>query len=166
MKFTAKDIAYNGVLAALYVVLTLLTYPFSFLGMQIRIAEILVFVCFFRKDYTIGLVVGCALANLFSPIGLMDALFGTLSTLLSCLCIMFCKHLLVATIFPIVFNSFIVGFEIYYFVGQNSYFVCVGMVALGETIAIIIGYILFMVLKRNTKLLKFIRAKQNVDFKF
>lgn len=166
MKLSGKDIAYNGVLAALYVVLTLITYPFSFMGMQVRVAELLVLVCFFRKDYAIGLVTGCAIANLFSSIGLIDSLFGTLATLLACLCIMFCKHLLVACIFPIVFNAFIVGLELYQFVGGNSYFAFVGMIAIGEAIAMALGYIFFSVLKGNSQFIKLIRAKQNVDFKF
>lgn len=165
MKITVKDIAYNGIIAALYVILTLITYPFSFNGVQIRLAEALVLLCFFRKDYTIGLVTGCAIANLFSTIGIIDAAFGTLATLIACLCICFCKHLVVAMIFPIASNAFIVALELYLFVENSPYWLNVGLIALGETIAIAIGYVLLLQLRSRPNFLKMIRAKQNLDFK-
>ena len=168
MKLTAKDIAINGIIAAIYVVLTLLTYPFSFLGLQIRLAEMMVLLCFFRKNYILGLTTGCAIANLFSSIGIIDVAFGTLATFLSCLCICFCKHLLGACIFPILFNSGIIGLELYFFAnegGANSFWLFAVEVLIGELIAITLGYVLFQILKRNTRFLKLIRAKQNLDFK-
>ena len=86
-KITTKDIVSNALIAALYVVLTLITYPISFLGIQFRFAEILVLLCFFRKDYSIGLIIGCAIANLASSIGLVDVGFGTAATVVACVCI-------------------------------------------------------------------------------
>ncbi|MCF0107470.1 MAG: QueT transporter family protein [Bacilli bacterium] len=165
MKITIKDIAANGIIAALYVVLTLITYPFSFQGIQIRISEALVLLCFFRKDYSIGLSVGCALSNLFSTIGIVDVAFGTMATMIACLGIMFCKHLCVACIFPIVSNSLIVALELNLFVDNSPFWINAGLVAIGETIAIALGYIFFMVLKSRKNCLKLIRAKQNLDFK-
>ena len=165
MKLTAKDIAYNGIIAAFYVVLTLITYPISFLGIQLRIAEVMVLLCFFRKDYIIGLVSGCAIANLMSSIGLIDVLFGTAATLLACLVIIFCKQLFVAALIPVISNAFIVGLELFLFIGDNPYFIYVGMVAIGEFCAMVIGYIFFIALRNNTKFLKLIRANQNIAFK-
>lgn len=165
MKITVKDIAYNGIIAALYVILTLVTYPISFLGIQFRIAEILILLCFFRKDYCIGLTIGCFISNLFSQIGLIDAAFGTAATLLSCILIMFSKHLAIAVIFPIVFNAFIVGTELYLFV-EAEFWISVGYVAIGEAVVMIVGYIIFMIFKKKSSFHKLIRSTQNVDFKF
>lgn len=166
MKITVKDIATNGIIAAVYVVLTLVTYPLSYMGVQVRIAEAMVLLCFFRKDYIIGLTAGCAIANLFSPVGLVDVAFGTAATFIACLAIIFCKHLLVASLIPVIANGFIIGLELFLFVGDNPYFLFVGTVALGEFVALGIGYILFTVLRSNSNFLKLIRANQNVDFKF
>ncbi len=166
MKITVKDIAYNGIIAALYVVLTLITYPFSFMGIQFRVAEILILLVFFRKDYAVGLCIGCALANLFSSIGMIDVAFGTLATLLSCLVLMFVKYLWVGALAPVVFNAFIVAAELYWFVdAETSFWFYALTVGIGELAVMIVGYILFMLLKRNEGFMKLIRAKQNLDFK-
>lgn len=165
MKLTIKDIAYNGLIAALYVVLTLITYPFSFMGIQFRLAEALILLCFFRKDYIIGLTAGCAIANLFSSIGIIDVAFGTVATLLACICICFSKHLLVAIIFPIVSNAFIIGLELHLFVENSPFWLNVGLVAIGETAVMVVAYVLILLFKNRQNFYKLIRAKQNLDFK-
>ena len=162
--FDEKDIVQNGLLAALYVVLTYLMAPISFWAIQFRLSEILVLACFFEKKKIVGLTLGCFLANLVSPLGLMDIGFGTLATLLACLGIIFSKHLIIAALFPIVSNGIIVGLELY-LIGEPLLF-SMGMVALGELGVMIIGYILLTIIKRNKNFFKAVRATQNVDFKF
>ena len=165
MKITTKDIISNALIAALYVVLTLITYPISYLGIQFRFAEIMVLLCFFRKDYAIGLIIGCAIANLASSIGIVDVGFGTLATLIACLGIIFMKQLAIACIFPVISNAFIVGFELWKFLGL-PFWLSVGEVALGEFVVMVVGYILFMVLKRRPNFFNAIRANQNIAFKW
>ncbi len=161
-----NSITRNAILCALYIVITLLTYPLSFNALQFRISEILVLLCFFRKDYIVGLSLGCAISNLLSTIGLIDVLFGTVATILSCLVIMFCKQLAVASLFPIIFNSFIVGTELWLFL-EEPFWISVGWVALGETVVIVVGYIIIMCLKKRKDFFKgTIGATQNLDFKF
>ena len=162
--FDEKDIVQNGLLAALYVVLTYLMAPISFWAIQFRLSEILVLACFFDKKKIVGLTLGCFLANLVSPLGLMDIGFGTLATFLACLGIIFSKHLIIAALFPIVSNGIIVGLELY-LIGEPLWF-SIGMVALGELGVMIIGYILLMIIKRNKNFFNVVRATQNVDFKF
>lgn len=165
MKISTRDIVSNALIAVIYVIATLITYPISFLGIQFRLAEIMVLLCFFRKDYAVGLVLGCAIVNLASTIGLVDVGFGTLATLLTCLCVMFCKQLAIACIFPVLFNGFIVGFELWKFLGE-PFWISVGTVALGEFAVMIVGYVLFMILKRRPSFFETIRAKQNIAFKW
>ena len=164
-RISTNDIVFNALIAALYVVLTILTYPISYLGIQFRFAEILVLLCFWRKDYSVGLVIGCAIANLASSIGLVDVGFGTLATLIACVGIMFSKWLAIACLFPIAANAFIVGFELYQFLGL-PFWLSVGQVALGEAVVMIVGYILFMILKRRKTFFESIRANQNIAFKW
>ncbi len=64
-----KKIIRIAVVAALYAVLTLALSWISFNSIQFRVAEILIILCFFRKDYVYSLVIGCAIANCFSPMG-------------------------------------------------------------------------------------------------
>ena len=165
MKITIKDIVYNATTAALYVALTLATYPLSFEGIQFRFSEIMVLLCFFRKDYIVGLTLGCLIVNLMSPIGIVDVVFGGAATLIACLGICFCKHLCVACIIPVVANGFIVGFELYQFM-QAPFWLSVLTVSLGELAVMVIGYIFVLCLKKNTKFWEFLRRNQNENFVF
>ncbi len=98
----------TGLLAALYVVLTLPFGQIAFGPIQFRIAEILTLLPFITPWAIPGVTLGCLLSNLlFSTI--WDAIFGTLATLLAAWCTYKCKHLLLAPIPPILFNGLIIG---------------------------------------------------------
>lgn len=102
-----------AIIAALYVVLTYALNFISFGEVQFRIAEILMLLCFFNRKYSIALILGCFIANLFSPYGLPDIIFGTLATAVACSLMMLFKgkHLwLASTMVPI--GNIIVGCEI------------------------------------------------------
>lgn len=161
-----KRIVQNALVAAVYFILTFITSPFAFLGAQIRIAEALVLLCFFRRDFTIGLTLGCLLANLMSPLGLPDVLFGTLATLVSCIGVSFMKQLAIATLIPVVVNGFVVGAELY-FVLEEPFWLNVGLVAAGEFVAVsILGYLLFLLLGKRQDFLRVIDANINLNFVF
>ena len=71
-----------GIVAALYAVLTLALSPISYGAMQIRLSEIFNNLAVFNKRYIWALTIGCAIANLNSPLGIVDIVFGSLGTLL------------------------------------------------------------------------------------
>ena len=73
--FDQKDIIVYGLIAALYVVITYISYPISFMAIQFKIGEIMVLLCFFNRKYVVGLVLGCIISNLVSPLRLMDVGF-------------------------------------------------------------------------------------------
>ena len=164
IQFDQKDIVFNGLLAAFYVVVTIIAAPISFNAIQFRVSEILVLFCFFNKKNAFGLTLGCLIANLVSPLGIMDVAFGTLATLLACLGIIFSKRLIIAIIFPVIANGLIVGAELA-ILGEPFWFSCL-TVALGELGVMILGYTFFMLIKRNKNFLLAMRANQNIDFKF
>ncbi|MFA5481623.1 MAG: QueT transporter family protein [Bacilli bacterium] len=161
-----QRLAINAIIASIYYILTMVTAPVSYMGIQIRIAEILVLLCFFRKDYVIGVTLGCLLANLFSPLGYWDMLFGTLATLLSGLLIGYMKHLFIAALIPVVINGFVVGAELYFLL-QEPFWLNAGLVAIGEFIAVaILGYFIFLFLGKKEKFQEVISANQNYRFKW
>lgn len=161
-----KKITANSIVVAIYFILTFLTSSFSFLGIQVRIAECLILLCFFRRDYVIGVTLGCIFSNLLSPLGFYDVLFGSLATLVSGLLISFMKHLFLATLIPVIINGFVVGAELY-FLMELPFFVNVGTVALGEFIAVsILGYIIIMIVGRKDQFLKLIGAERNFKFRW
>lgn len=160
-----RSIAANAVIAALYVAFTLASYPLSFDQIQFRISEILILLCFFRKDFIFGLTIGCAIANCFSTLGPIDIAFGTAATFLACLGITFSRHLIVAIFFPVITNAFLVAWELQIALGL-PYWVSVGWVALGEFTVMAVGYAIFMIFRRNTRFHNLIKSTQNTDFKF
>ena len=84
---SVRRLTFAALIAAIYAVVTILTASFAYGPIQFRIAEALCILPFFMPFTTWGLVVGCVLANLISPAGLLDVVFGSLATLGCCLCI-------------------------------------------------------------------------------
>lgn len=164
-----KDITYSGIIAALYVAITFLSIPISFGQIQFRIAEILIILCFFNKKHSYGIILGTLLSNVFSTLGPWDILFGTFATILATLFVSFSKHLIVAIIWPILFNSLIIGLELYLVLGMGPielYFIHAAYVFLGEFVVLAVGYILFMIIRKRKDFASIINATQNIDFKF
>ncbi len=106
--FTSRGMAIAGVIAALYVVLTLPFGQIAFGPIQFRIGELLTLLPFFTPWAIPGVTIGCLLSNLlFSTV--WDVLFGSLATLIAAWFTYKSKHLLVAPIWPILFNGLIIG---------------------------------------------------------
>lgn len=106
-----------ALLAAVYAALTMALGFLAYEAVQFRIAEALCILPFFFPWTSWGLVLGCLIANLLSPYGPVDVIFGTLATLLSCLAAgaigrgdkrSWARNIL-ACLMPVVFNAVIVG---------------------------------------------------------
>lgn len=111
-----KTITRIAVVAAIYATFTIFTTPISFGVVQFRLAEILVLLCFFKKDYCYSLVIGCFIANIFSPdLGIIDCIFGTFHTLVSVIIISKLKNIYLASLVPAVL-MFIIAFELKVFI--------------------------------------------------
>ena len=160
-----QDIALTAVIAAIYAALTLATFPISFLGIQFRLSEIMIILAFFNRKYSFGLVLGCALANLASPLGFYDVLFGTIATLLTVLALCFIPYLAVNLFLAVAFNAFIVGAELYFLLGEG-FWLSVASVAIGEAAVLLVGDIIFFFLRKNEGFMKAIKANRNLEYKF
>lgn len=157
-----KKVIRISVIAALYVALTLSLSWLSYGDIQFRVAEILVLLCFFRKDYCISLIIGCAIANCFSPMGIVDVIFGTIATTLSVLFVTKSKHLILTIVYPTIFNAIIVGLELYYML-DLPFFISSVSILVGEALVMIVGYIIFKGLRKNKSFLELIHANQNIS---
>ena len=62
---TTKLITQGAIIAALYVVLSLITYQFSYLEIQCRVAEALCMTIFYTPAGIWGVFVGCLITNIF-----------------------------------------------------------------------------------------------------
>ena len=83
-KRTVRDLALCGVLAAVYAVVTVATASFAYGPVQFRIAEALCVLPFFAPITSLGLFVGCLVANLFSTVSVLDIVIGSAATLIGC----------------------------------------------------------------------------------
>ena len=160
MNSKIRDLVRLSVIAALYVLFTVLN-PFSYNAIQFRVSEILVLLCFFRKDYSIALIIGCLISNFFSSFVLYDIIFGTIATVLACTCVMLSKRIYVSIIYPILFNSIIVGFELY-LVTNTPFALNALYVGIGEAVVMIVGLIIFLKLRQNYSFMELIKANQNL----
>ena len=81
---TAQKVAFGGVIAALYVVLTYVANLFGLASgaIQVRLSEALTILPVFTASSVPGLAVGCVLANLLTGCAAWDVVFGSLATLI------------------------------------------------------------------------------------
>ncbi len=79
---SAAFIARAAMIAAIYVVLTILFAPISFSEVQVRISESLTILPLFTPAAIPGLLVGCIIANSIGGAIIWDILFGSLATLI------------------------------------------------------------------------------------
>ena len=75
-------ITQGALIAALYVVLTLVFAPISFGPIQLRVSEALIILPMFTPAAVPGLFIGCLLANLLGGAVILDVIFGSLATLI------------------------------------------------------------------------------------
>lgn len=71
-----------AMIAAIYVVLTILFAPFSFGEIQVRLAEALTILPVFTPAAIPGLFIGCIIGNILGGAILPDIIFGSIATLL------------------------------------------------------------------------------------
>ena len=84
-RFSSRQLALNGLVAGLYAVVTILTASFAYGNIQFRIADALCLLVILEPSLTVGLTLGCLIANLFSTVSALDIVIGTAGTLLGCL---------------------------------------------------------------------------------
>lgn len=78
-----KKMIQIALVASLYVVLSLCIAPLSYGPIQIRLSEMLNLLVIYDKKYIYAVTIGCALANLASPYGILDVIFGSASTFIT-----------------------------------------------------------------------------------
>ena len=142
-RFNTSSLARGGMIAAIYIVLTLIFQPISFGAIQFRIAEALTLTPILTVDAVPGLFVGCLLANWLGGGIWFDVVLGSIATLLAAICTRLARRRpVVAAIFPTLFNGMIVGPVVYYAyvrapgdpVSLPTLLVTMGTVALGELV--------------------------------
>lgn len=116
-RFTLQDFTVQAMIAAVYVAITFVAYPLSFNSPQIRISEFMLILIFFNPKHSIGLLVGCAIANFLGTFALVDMFFGTLASAIVIVLMLRTKNKLLAFLWPAVINGIIIGIELNVLIG-------------------------------------------------
>ncbi len=150
-----KPLIQGAVIASIYVVLTFLFAPISYGVMQVRVSEALTILPFFTPVAIPGLFVGCLIANILGPYGIIDMVFGSLATLLSgFLSYRLRKTPLLVPLPPVVINGLVIGGLLYWGYGVPvSLIGCILWVSLGQILSCYgLGYPLLKILKKYEKI--------------
>lgn len=148
----------SAIVAALYAVLTLLLPMASYGPIQLRFSEILVLLVFYNKRFIPGLVLGCAIANLFSPMAAFDVVFGTLSSYVAFRLILKSKNLFIASLWPVLM-VIVPALGTYFILANDAVlFIMILEFMASEFIMVsIIGVLIFKMLEKNDGFMKYIR---------
>lgn len=108
--------AQAAMIAAIYVVLTIVFAPFSYGEVQVRISEALTILPVFTPAAIPGLFIGCIISNILGGCILPDIIFGSLATLIGALFTwqLRNKSKFLAPLPPILSNTIIVPFVLRY----------------------------------------------------
>ena len=144
-----------AVTGALYAALTMMLAPISYGALQFRISEALCVLPVFFPYTSIGLFIGCALANLISAAGVIDVVFGSLATLGAALCSAWCGRearrsgvmpsvpmRLLACASPVLWNGVVIGAVLAWSFARDAFwqsYLIMGLeVALGEAVVLFV----------------------------
>ena len=110
-KFTVQKLATAGVVGAAYAALALFGSIFgvTYGPIQCRFSEALCVLPFLFPETAWGLGIGCLIANVFSPYGLLDIVVGSCATFLAALLTARCQKKWLAPLPPVVLNMLLVG---------------------------------------------------------
>lgn len=162
MNNKTKKLARAGIIAALYVTLTLL-FAFSSIStavFQVRVSEALTILPLLFPESVISLYVGCLIANIISG-NILDVLIGSLATLVAAILTYFCRFIpnrylkvIVGVIPPIVVNAFVVPITYTILAGAPElYWAEVAVVGVGQLISAgVLGILLYLVLVKGLKI--------------
>lgn len=151
-----------AVIAALYVALTYISSAMglAYNSVQFRLSEILTVLPVFTPAAIPGLTLGCFLANISSPFGIIDILCGTLATFLASVVTYAVRNVtlkgmpVLATIPPVLFNAVIIGLEIWYLEGKTAeiFFISALQVGAGQAVMCIVAGLAFIRAVKKTNI--------------
>ena len=160
-KTHTRFLAEAGLIAALYAITTYLCalWGIAYGEVQFRFSEALTILPLFTPAAIPGLAIGCFIANLGSPFGIVDVICGTAATLIAAIAVWAVRRVRIknvawlAPLFPVLANAIIVGLEISWFMPEGltwaGFAAAAVSVGLGElVVCYVLGLPLSIVLDR------------------
>ena len=147
-----KFLTEAAIVAAIYVVLTLVSKPFAIGFVEVRISEALCILPYFLPGSVWGLFAGCFIANIFNG-SILDIVLGSFATLIGAYLTSKIKNKWLCPIPAILSNTFFIPFIIMYYSkiwSVSAYFVGMAGVFASEVASVyILGMILLIALEKK-----------------
>ncbi|MFD2443865.1 QueT transporter family protein [Bacillus sp. CGMCC 1.16607] len=158
-----KTLVGNGIVAALYIAVSMLIQPFGFTQIQFRVSEMFNHMIVFNKKYIYGIVLGVFLTNLFfSPMKAYDLIFGVGQTIISLLITIACCKLISNIWLRMVVNTivftitmFLIALELHLAFGLPFYFTWL-TTAISEFVVMIVGVPVMIALNKRIQFEKMV----------
>ncbi len=163
MSKTTKKLVRAGLIAGLYVALSLLTFPVASGAIQFRLSEALTILPLFFVEAIPALFVGCILSNLITGCFLLDVILGSVITLVASICTYFwgklvkksALRIILGGFFPVVLNAIFLPLIWFFAYGaiEYVYYLQVIFLLISQSVSIYaVGTPLYFAIK--TKLIK------------
>lgn len=150
-----KTIATSGIIAALYVAVSLLVAPFGFTAVQFRVSEMFNHLIVFNKKYFLGIVLGVFVTNMFSPLGLYDLTFGVAHSIITLSLTILASKYIKGNLGRMIFNTvmftftmFIIAFELNLALDLPFFYTWL-TVAAGEFVVLAVGIPIILALNKR-----------------
>lgn len=164
-KLNTRQIALNGVVAGLYAAITILTASFAYGDIQFRIADALCLLVAPEPSLTVGLTLGCVIANIFSTVSVLDIVVGSAATLIGCLLTARMKKAWLLPVPTVLANAVMVGAMLSFVYTPETFwsgFALMGaQVAAGEVAVLyILGVPLYLSFRKSDILGRLLRERR------
>lgn len=156
---SAKRLVRMSVVTALYVVLTYSLPALAYGPIQFRLSEVMTLLAFIDPFYVLPLTLGCAIANIGSPFGIIDVIVGSSASFLALYSMSKTKNIYLASLFPTLF-CFMIGLEILFLSSEPiNFFLVTAQIMLSEFVVVsIIGVALFKIIERNEYVMNILKT--------
>ncbi len=161
-----RFLARQAAVAAIYMVLTIVLSGISYGPLQFRVSEVMTLLPFYNKEYIWGITVGCILANIASPFGIVDIIVGSFASFLAAVIMSRMKNIWLASLMPAITNI-LVGVQIALMSSEPlNFFVVTGQIMVSQFIIVtIIGVPLFKVLTKNKSFVNMLELNDKKSFR-
>lgn len=159
-----KFFATSGIIAAVYIAVSLLLAPLSFGAIQLRFSEILNQLIVFNKKYFYAIVIGVFITNLFSPNGPIDLLFGVGQTALSLGITILSAKFIKSIVARMIFNTVVFSFMMWLIAWELNIIFALPFgytwltVAIGEAIVMLIAIPIMLLINKRVHFKKLMDA--------
>ena len=158
-KISTTMLARAGVIAGIYIVISLITFPIASGAVQLRLSEGLCILPLIYIEAVPALFIGCLLSNVITGCAILDVFLGSVVTLVSAVLTFFAGKIikqvalkiLLGGIFPVMLNALTLPIIWVWCYGapEYIYFIQAGILLIGQAVSVYaVGTPLYLSIKK------------------